>query len=145
MRRERKEYIMNEKDYLSGEEFEFMTEEEKEALEDEFLSHLGELIEEDESKSYVLNIERCREMTAAYNILKSISKNSDTKVSIKLNEPYPSMGSMTVCGKNVEFFDSEEFMSVALAANNLDAYPLTNGNVKVTFTFHGLTKKIKGV
>lgn len=126
-------------------DYDFMTEEEREILGEELLNDFGKMVEADESGSYMLNMERCREMIEAYKVFKKLSKGRGTRTTIKLNEPYPSMGSITVCGRNVNFLDSDGFMAVAAAADNLDAYPLTDGKLKVTFTFHGLTHKIEGV
>lgn len=123
----------------------YLPEEEVEGVGDELIENLRKILKAEESGSYMLNIERCREMTAAYNTLKNIAQKSGGKTSIKFNEPFPSMVSMTVCGKSVEFLDSDGFLSVAESADNLDAYPLTNGNINITFTFHGLTYRIKGV
>ncbi len=122
--------------------FENMTEEDEEAELDAFVNYLGELIERDERRTRILNVERIHQFLTAFKILKRITKGSDIVLSHKLNEPYPSMGSISIEGRTIDFDDAEQFAVAAELASNTEVYPLTKNAVRMTFTFHGITKPI---
>lgn len=132
---------MNERDIFENHELDFLTEEEKADMCDGAILGLGELINAEQEGTHVTDFERVREMLAAYRMIKSLSKSKGVKVAVELNQPYVSMGNISIVGKDVVFYDSEDFIRAARLANNLDIYPKTNGTVRVTLTFHGLTKK----
>lgn len=104
---------------------------------------VGEMIELDESKDAVINPIKYQQIRFVYMIMKYITKNQNVTVSYKLNEPYRSMGSVTVEGKEILFMQSDWFSRAFQFASNVDIYSLINGNVRVTFTFHGLVKNIE--
>ena len=51
--------------------------------------------------------------------------------------------SLNIEGKNLTFTNAEWFARAAEFASNTEVYPLTNGNVKMTLTFHGLVRPIE--
>ena len=53
------------------------------------------------------------------------------------------MGSISVEGPMLEFDCPEWFSRVAEFASNTEVYPLAKNKVRMTFTFHGLTKPIE--
>lgn len=61
------------------------------------------------------------------------------KVLCEVNEPFTSMGSISVIGRNIAFNNPELFMRSVKAANSFEVYPKTDGTVQMNFTFHGLT------
>lgn len=132
----------------------FMSEEEIEAILrgleaaheeafDELVENIRPDIEADEKAPATLNSLRYRQMQFAYAALRYITKDSDIKVSYKLHEPFRSMGSISVEGRVLKFSNPEWFARVAEFADNTEVYPLAKNAVRLTFTFHGLTKKIK--
>lgn len=124
-------------------EIEFHSDEEVWAMLDNVVVTVGEAIIADESKPAVLNPIKIQQMQFAYGVLKYLTKGTGAKLTYALNEPFKSMGSISVEGKNLTFTNAEWFARAAEFASNTEAYPLTNGNVKMTLTFHGLVRPIE--
>lgn len=110
---------------------------------DELIDGLRPDIDDEDSKVTVLNTFRLRQIQFAYAALKYITRDMDVAVSYKLNEPYKTMGSISVEGESLEFDKPEWFARVAEFASNTEVYPLTKNRVRLTFTFHGLTKPVE--
>ena len=75
--------------------------------------------------------------------MKYLTRGTDAEVSYKLYQPFKSMGSVSVEAKVLEFYDPEWFARAAEFASNTEVYPLAKNRVRLTFTFHGLTKPIE--
>ena len=75
--------------------------------------------------------------------LRYITKGQNVTVSYKLHEPFKSMGSVSVEGEQLVFDKPEWFARVAEFASNTEVYPLAKQAIRMTFTFHGLTKTIE--
>lgn len=118
---------------MSREEWEQMMEG---ADEDLFFESLHQQIEKDEGRTSIMNPMRLRDLAYTYHLVK---ENTNATVSYKTNDPYPSMGSISIEGKNLIFKKAEWFLKAAALASNTDIYPKNNGRVVITFTFHGLT------
>ncbi|MBR5014296.1 MAG: hypothetical protein IKY16_06790 [Bacteroidales bacterium] len=103
---------------------------------DFFFESLRQQIEEDEGRTSIVNPMRLRDLAYTYHLVK---ENTNAAVSYKTNEPYPSMGSVSIEGKNLTFRKSDWFLKAVVLASNTDIYPKKNGRVVITFTFHGLT------
>ena len=71
--------------------------------------------------------------------MKYLTKGTNAKVTYALNEPYKSMGSVSIVGKELTFSNPKWFMIAVRLASNFNVYPKTNGTVQMDFTFHGLT------
>lgn len=110
---------------------------------DELIDGLRADIENDDSKVTMLDAMRLKQIQFAYAALQYITRGTDTVVSYKLNEPFKTMGSISVEGQSLEFDKPEWFARVAEFASNTEVYPLTKNRVRLTFTFHGLTKPIE--
>lgn len=123
-------------------EIEFHSEEEVLEMFDSIIAAVGEAISVDESKPAVLNPVKIQQMQFAYGIMKYLTQHSGVKLSYALNEPFKSMGSISVEGKNLAFANSEWFARAAEFASNTEVYPLSNGMVRMTLTFHGLVRPI---
>jgi len=121
----------------------FMTDEELEQAFDELIESVRDDVENDERKTTVLNALRLRQLQFAYAVLQYITKDKDVRVSYKLYEPFKTMGSVTVEGSSLEFDKPEWFARVAEFATNTEVYPLKKNEVRMTFTFHGLTAPIE--
>lgn len=130
---------MDNKDF----EIEFQTDEEVWEMLDNVVVTVGEAVAIDESKPAVLNPIKIQQMQFAYGVVKYLTKNTDAKLTYALNEPFKSMGSISVEGKNLTFTNSEWFARACEFASNTEVYPLANGKVRMTLTFHGLVRPIE--
>lgn len=124
-------------------EIEFHSDEEVWEMLDNVVAAVCEAVMVDESKSAVLNPIKIQQMQFAYGVLKYLTKDIGAKLTYALNEPFKSMGSISIEGKNLTFTNAEWFARAAEFASNTEVYPLTNGNVKMTLTFHGLVRPIE--
>lgn len=124
-------------------ESEFASDEEVEEMLDSLLEDIGEQIEEEENRDCIVKPDKVRAVLYTYKLLKYLTKGSKAKVTYKLNEPYRSMGSVSVCGKNISFNKPEWFMAAVRVSSNFNTYVKTNGTVQMDFTFHGLTTPIE--
>lgn len=124
-------------------EEQFQSEEEAEeymnALLDAWVDDMADELAEDEATPSILNPLRMSQIQFAYAALKMITRDTDAVVSYKLQEPFKTMGSISVEGKLLEFDKPEWFARVAEFASNMEVYPLSKDAVRLTFTFHGLT------
>lgn len=121
---------------------EFESEEEAMASVDEVIMEIANDISKDEAGASVIIPERVRQVKAAYKALRLIAKGKNVDVTYELNEPYTSMGSVTVVGKEVIITNPVLLAKVASMASNFEVYPKTNGTVQMNFTFHNLTRKV---
>ncbi|MBR4894007.1 MAG: hypothetical protein IKZ36_02275, partial [Kiritimatiellae bacterium] len=60
------------------------------------------------------------------------------KIECKQHEFNANVAVIRVEGVSLEITNAEGFARAAEFATNTEIYPLTNGNVRMTFTFHGL-------
>lgn len=75
--------------------------------------------------------------------MKRLVRGTSAKVTYQLHEPFQSMGSVSVTGKNIDMKKVVWFVrSVELASKSV-VYPKTDGTVCMTFTFHGLARPIE--
>lgn len=56
----------------------------------------------------------------------------------EIHQPSKNMAHVTIEEKEVTFPDAAVFSELAKAADNVDIYPKTNGNVVVSFGFNGI-------
>jgi hypothetical protein len=124
-------------------EIEFLSDEEVWAMLDNVVVTVGESIMSDESKPAVINPIKIQQMQFAYGVIKYLTKDSNVTVKYALHEPFNSMGSISVEGMSLTFTNSEWFSRAAEFASNTEVYPLANGKVRLTLTFHGLVKPIQ--
>ena len=120
----------------------FLTDEDLEQSMDDFIEAISQELEDEEWNTTVLDIQKSKQIQFAYSVLKYLTRESDAVVSYKLHEPFKTMGSVSVEGKSIEFYQPEWFARVAEFASNTEVYPLAKNRVRLTFTFHGLTKSI---
>ena len=125
-------------DYCEYDDCDLTTEENAE------LEGLLQEIQADESRTSVLNERRMRDIMTAYSLMKRIAAENSKNACLtyKLHEPFGSMGSISLTGKEITLKHVSWFMKATKLASNFEIYPLTNGNLKMTLTFHGLTKAI---
>ena len=124
-----------------AEEFDF---EVLDAEEEGMIEALCEQIEQDEQRTAVMNLPRMKQMQIAYAMVKQMKLGADKiKLSYQVNQPYQSMGNITLEGKMLEFVNPKWFTFAASLANNTEVYTLTKNKVRLTFTFHNLTVPIE--
>ena len=124
-----------------AEEFDF---EVLDAEEEGMIEALCEQIEQDEQRTAVMNLPRMKQMQIAYAVVKQMKLGADKiKLSYQVNQPYQSMGNITLEGKVLEFVSPKWFSFVANLASNTEVYTLTKNKVRLTFTFHNLTVPIE--
>ena len=117
----------------------------KNALDDEldaFLMELGKRVMEEESVPQVLNLTRYEHVRFVYHVAKMFAEGNGVEVTYSLHDPFNSMGCVTIEGEDIEFNKMKWFCRMGEFADNVDIYPLTNGKIRMTLTFHGLTKPI---
>ena len=120
-----------------------MTEEEIDEMIDGIIIPLAEQCHEEDNVDAVLNVERAKLLIGGYNTLKHLTKGTKVKVTYEMNEPYRSMGSVSITGKNITFKRPEAFVAAVKLASNFNVYPKTNGTIVMDLTFHGLTTPIE--
>lgn len=130
-----------------SQEFDFNKEFENDADVDAALDTLVTVVAQtsrvEDTRTQIVNPITMQHLLYTYKILKYLTKGTGTKVTYELHEPYKSMGSVTVCGKNITFAKPEWFMKAVELAANFEVYPKTDGTVEMNFTFHGLTKPVE--
>lgn len=124
-------------------DLEFTSDGELEQALDELIADIGDKIVEEENKEAVLNLRRMNQMKFTHAAMKHMTRGTDAIVSYKLGEPFKSMGSVSVEADTIEFYNSELFAKAVMFSSNIEVYPLKNGKVRLTFTFHGLTAPVE--
>lgn len=122
---------------------EFTSPEEVEEMLDSLTELIGEQAENENNRTAIINPDKIKGVLYTYKVLKYLTKGTEAKVTYKLNEPYRSMGSVNVVGKNLIFSKPEWFMVAVKLASNFNVYPKTDGTVRMDFTFHGLTTTLE--
>ena len=124
-------------------DFQFTSEEDIQHLLDGFVEGMQDMVAEDEGKTTIINPLRLAQIKFTYSVMKYRTRDTDAEVTYKLNEPFKTMGGVSVEGKVLEFAGSKWFARAAEFASNTEVYPLAKNRVRLTFTFHGLTAPIE--
>ena len=124
-------------------ESEYASDSEIEEAMDSLVISVANDIAQDESRTSIINPYRMQQLLYTYKVMKYLMKGTSAKVTYKLHEPYQSMGSVSVTGKDIEFKNVSWFIRAAELASNYEVYPKTDGTVCITFTFHNLTIPIE--
>lgn len=121
----------------------FASDEDIQRLLDGFVDGMQDMVAEEESKTTIINPLRLAQIKFTYSVMKYLTNGTDAEVTYKLNEPFKTMGSVSVEGGVLEFTSSKWFARAAEFASNTEVYPLAKNRVRLTFTFHGLTAPIE--
>ena len=124
-------------------ESEYASDSEIEEAMDSLVISVANDIAQDESRTSIINPYRMQQLLYTYKVMKYLMKGTSAKVTYKLHEPYRSMGSVSVTGKDIEFKKVSWFLRAAELASNYEVYPKADGTVCMTFTFHGITTPIE--
>lgn len=109
---------------------------------EETIRELAMMIEAQESEPQVLNLPRMLQMVQAYKQLQSIACE-DWKITTVVHKPVTSMGVICIEAEDLIFDRMTEINKVLISADNMEIYPLTNGNIRMTIAFHGITKPVE--
>lgn len=123
-------------------EIEFGSDEEIGDMLDGIVAAIGGQVLEDESKPAIINPIKIKQMQFAYGVMQYLTKGTNARVSYSMHEPFKSMGSVSIEAKVISFANAEWFARAAEFASNTEVYPLANGKVRMTLTFHGLVRPI---
>ena len=109
---------------------------------DGFIDTIVKAVRNGDNVPHIMSQQRFSEMEAAYRILLRMAKgNGWGRVSYVLNEPYKSMGSISVEAKSISL-PSDIFLALCELSRNIDIYALSTGNIKLDLTFNGLASPI---
>lgn len=131
---------------MDNTEFDFDTEfmSDGEIEQDSIVTTVAEEVSAYDNKTSIINPHKIRQVLYTYEVIKYLVRgNKGVKVSYELHEPYRSMGSVSVVGKDLVFSRSKWFIKAVELADNFEVYPRTDGTVQINFTFHGLTNPIE--
>ena len=104
---------------------------------------IGKLMAAEDAKTSVLNKERLREIKFVYDAIQTVLLKPGMELTYELNAPLKSMASISITGKDLRFTNAEWFSRAAEFSDTIEAEPLVNGKVRLTFGFHGLTSPIE--
>jgi len=121
---------------------ESLTEDEKEEFLDSVILSIGESARAHDEKAAIVVPQNISRVQFVHAVAKFLTKGQDASVTYKLHVPYKSMGSVTIEGSPL-ILQSKWFYRAAEFSNNTEMYPLLNGKIRITFTFHGLTTPIE--
>lgn len=124
------------------EDIERMEGDELEAFIDGLCETLASAKQVSEGNVYLRDHVRLMHVQFAYAALRKIIKGKDVIIKCELHSPIESIGSVKVEGHNIHIEDMKWFCRVAEFSDNTEIYPLANGKTRMTFTFHGLVKRI---
>jgi PDZ domain-containing secreted protein len=110
---------------------------------DEWIDSVKDEILSEDSKVMAINPLKVKQMQFVYAVLKRCATGSDVKISYKMNEPFKSMGSVSVEGNELVFTEAKWMARAVEFASNVEIYPLADERVRMTFTFHGIAKSIE--
>ena len=117
----------------------YLTDDEAEKALNSLLDDLAAKITEQESGPSVTNPKAVRALITVYKAAKRLVTGKSVRVSYALNTPFRSMGNVTIEGRELVFRSPLFVGKAAELASNLEIYPLVNGGVRMTYTFHDLT------
>lgn len=109
---------------------------------DELIESIGRWIIEDEKKPGILNPVRIQQIAFSNGVLKKMLQGTDTHIATDLHNHFKSMGSICIEGESLIFEDCKWLGRALEFASNVEIYPLSNGNIRMTLTFHNLTQPL---
>lgn len=110
---------------------------------DAWIDNFADEIFERENRPMILDPVKFEQMRFTYAVLKKFADANDATVSYKFNEPIKSVGSVSIEGSDFIFDSPKWFARAAEFASNVEIYPLANGNIRITYTFHGYARAIE--
>lgn len=119
---------------------------EEEVEEGEFMKYLIELgrkaNETDTKGVWLADLTNAKRFETVKRGIPLIAKGENLEHFTKENKPFMGNGAVSVIGKSIDFYNTELFATLARLAVNFEAYPRTDGTIKLDFTFQELSKRI---
>lgn len=106
---------------------------------DDVIAALGEVIMEEEKMPHIIIPKRMKEVVDAGAELQKLFAGEDVKVGVTLNEPFKSVGDVSVMGKKIVIRDTKKFAEAVSTANNIEMYPQLDGVSVMALGYNGLT------
>ena len=124
-------------DFESKFDFDGFEDEDLQAV-DALIAYLKEL---PRAEVTMVNPHRVEQMRFSAAMMKKVLREtgSEARFECKQHESFSSVGVVRIEGAALNIIDIEGFSRAAEFASNTEIYPLNNGKVRMTFTFHGLT------
>jgi hypothetical protein len=117
---------------------EFVSEEDADRTLDEIIMSVGKSMQEEDNQPSILNIQTVKKVAYVYKLMKFLLRGTGAKVEYKLNEPFKSMGSVSVIGKQIPIQNVNALIEAAKLASSYDVFVKTDKTVEMDFTFHEL-------
>ena len=108
---------------------------------DLLITRLAKQVGDEEVGRFITNHDRVRLVEMSAVALKDAV--SGGKISYELHEPFETFGSITITGENIEIINPELFVSLATAADNIEACPKLDGTIDINFAYTGLSRKVR--
>ncbi len=102
-------------------ESEYLPDDEVEQARDALVLTMANAIAEDESRTSVLDPYRMQQIVYVYKTMKRLVRGTSAKVTYQLHEPFQSMGSVSVTGKNIDMKKVVWFVRSAELASSVTA------------------------
>lgn len=95
-------------------------------------------------ETFVLNPSRMLDIRTSYALMTNAIREADcdAKITCGHGELGATYGYVEIEGKYIEIANMGCFLQVTNLATNAEVYPLTNGKVRMTFTFYDLLRPI---
>lgn len=106
-----------------------------------FMEEIVAMIEADESSATVENGDKVKMLETVEKAAKKFAKQQGLTIKKELHTPFPSMGTVSIEGKEVIITNPRMFVDATRVASNFEVYPKVDRTIHMDFTFHGLTKK----
>lgn len=94
----------------------------------------------DAPKTGVVNLERHRELTRSYEIIKDIIMSEDPDATVEIMEGALQLGSVAIRAvtSDVTVYDTAAFAEATKNADNFQVYPTADDRVKLDILFEGV-------
>ena len=85
---------------------------------------------------------RVNDFSKSYGILKQVCKKSRMKIDYEIFSPTVICGYITISGKEINISDMRINEAFDLA-DNVDIFPMNNGNISLVLTFNRMTRLLE--
>lgn len=117
-----------------------MGKDEDDEVNEDIIELIAKMIEEDQKCEYDKVYPKIEMVEKIYEATKKMFRGvQDSKLSF--NDPFKGMGVITLTGKKIYCLMPDYFATISKAASNINIYAMTNGDVRIDFTFYGCEEK----
>lgn len=102
----------------------------------------AKLLKKEDERIHIINKSGFERFEKTYELLKNVFKKQGVKIEYQIHEPFKSMGSISICGKEIIVPKTKEFFSAVQNTPNVDIYSTTDGKVIMSFSTDNLTTPI---